>query len=338
LECWVPGTQPGTFEKLADLEATPIEKLRCRRLVSVAASKLEAQAKAGTAQIRVRLSVGGAEVETLTLRVLHAEEPWPGTLLAGPDCLFFKADGSAGSLAQRAGRGATDPAPEKVIMLVPKESESEYRKFAPIKRLERRALGKEALFLGDPLVEGVTPKPNVGELFGVAQSLAAMLPEVSWKGICVPGPHRYLPVFRMIADLESYERACSLSGKLPALAVLCLGGGDAARQTPLYTFERALDVLITRLRRAGVQRIVAISEIPEPEREKQCEPYHNRVAEVMQQHHVECVDVFNAWLRDRDWESYYTIRLDGPSSPPVYGAVPNAQAREAIAKLIRNQL
>jgi len=327
LECWIPDPQSGRLEKQADLESTPLAKLRCLRLVSIEAGKLEAQAKACAAQIMVRLSVGGAEVDTLALRVLDAAGSCPGTLQAGPDCLFFRpeTEGKADAAAR----------PEQVIMLVPKESEADYRRLFLIKGLGKKVIGKEALFIGDPLVEGVTPKPSAGELFGVAQTLAAMLPEVTWQGICTPGPHRYLPVFRMIADLEGYVRA-QPGGKLPPLAVLCLGGGDAARQTPLYTFERALDVLITRLRLAGVKRIVAVSVIPEPVREKQCEPYHNRVAEVMRQHHIECVDVFNTWLRDRNWENYY--KLDGPADPPVYGAVPNAQAREGIAKLIKNQL
>jgi len=61
------------------------------------------------------------------------------------------------------------------------------------------------------------PKPNAGELFGVAQTLATALPGVAWKGICTPGPHRYLPIFRMIAGLESYVRA-QPGGKLPPLA------------------------------------------------------------------------------------------------------------------------
>ena len=327
LQCWLSDSKTGKCVAQDDLESTPLDKLRCRRRVSIEASQLEAGARSGSTRVVVRLTVGGAEVETLALRLLHAQATWPGTLRAGPDCLLLspETDGKADPAAQ----------PEQVIMLVPKESESEYRKFFLVKRLERKAEWKEALFVGDPLVEGVTPKPNTGELFGVAQVLAAALPGITWKGVCTPGPHRYLPVFRMIADVEAYERA-QPGGKLPALAVLCLGGGDVSRQTPLYTFERALNVLIARLRLAGAKRIVAVSVIPEPTRERQCEPYHNRVAEVMRQHHIECVDIFNTWLREGHWSGYY--KLEGAGDTPLYGPVPNAQAREAIAKLIKNQL
>ncbi|MGD0089921.1 MAG: GDSL-type esterase/lipase family protein [Planctomycetota bacterium] len=322
LNYWV--CDPSSEKRLKDdsVDATPLGRPRCRQRYSFETAPLETLAMAGKLQIFARLYVGGAEVDTLSLRLLHAEKAWPGTLQAGPDCLLFST-------------GTPDLPPEHVIMLVPKESESEYRKFWALKRLERKNLAKEALFVGDPLVEGVAPKPNAGELFGVAKLLAAALPDVAWKGVCTPGPHRHLPIFRMIADVEAYTRA-QPNGQLPALAVVCLGGGDVDRQTPLYTFERALDVLIARLRLGGVKTIVVAGVVPAPAREKQCKPYHDRVAAAMQQHHIECVDIYNTWLRDDNWMRYY--KLEGAGDSPVYGSEPNAQAREAIVKMIKNQL
>jgi lysophospholipase L1-like esterase len=266
----------------------------------------------------VRLSVGGAEVETKRFRFLHSMAVWPGTVQAAPDHLVFIPNTPAG-----AGE------PERVIMLVPKESEAEYRKFRPLKALAREEIGKEALFLGDPLVEGIAPK--AGEPLGVGKSLAALLPGVTWQSVYTPGPHRYLPIFRVLADLDAHSKA--QPGALPPLAIVCLGGGDVIRQTPLHTFERAVDALLNRLRLGGAKRIVVVGVLPEPGRERQCEPYQERVQELLRQHHVDCVDVLNAWVREGNWASHYA--LEGMDSAPVFGPVPNAAAREQIAKMIR---
>jgi hypothetical protein len=82
-----------------------------------------------------------------------------------------------------------------------------------------------------------------------------------------PGPHRHLPIYRIIAALESYVAAREKK-TIPGLVIVSLGGGDAARQTPLHSFERGIDALIDRLRAAGARRVVFVGVIPEPFREQ----------------------------------------------------------------------
>ena len=323
-----PGTSGG-------YEATPLDTMRRKRRISLDAANMETQAKTGSLRLFIRLAVGGAEVDTLSARILYATSAWPGAIVAGADHLLFGAGAPDAwknmtlEEAQKAGLL------ERVIMLVPKESESEYRKFRPLKAWAHEDIGKEALFLGDPLVESTTPKANADELAGVAKLLGAQVPGVTWKSVCLPGPHRHMPAFRLLAGLEACVRE-QPDGKLPALAVVSLGGGDVARQTPLHTFERILDVLIARLQLAGVKRIVVVGVIPEPTRERQCDAYQDRVSEVLRLHHVDSVDVLNTWIREGNWARHFT--LEGTEGAPVFGPVPNAKARAQIAKMIKDRL
>jgi len=127
----------------------------------------------------------------------------------------------------------------------------------------------------------------------------------------------------------------SPGGKLPALAIVSLGGGDVARQTPIHTFERALDTLLDRLRVGGVKKILFVGVLPEPSREKQCEPYQERVLEVQRQHHVDGVDIFNTWTKESDWARRFC--LDGAEKAPLYGPVPNSAALDEIVQMIKRR-
>ncbi|MCY3023730.1 MAG: hypothetical protein NTW87_32520 [Planctomycetota bacterium] len=326
----------GAVAAAEEYDATPLEGPRRKRRVSLEAGPLEEQVRGGGVQMLIRLFVGDAEVETMPLRLLHASAPWPGAIEAGPDHLLFR-PGSAAKAEPASGAASTDPVPaERVIVIVAKENEAEYRKFAPLRKsLAREAAGKEALFIGDPLVEGVPEKSDPSQLFGVAQALATATPKIAWQSVSTAGPHRHLPLFRMLAGLDEFVRS-QADGKAPAIAVVCLGGGDVARQTPVHTFERALDVLIDRLRLAGVRAIVVAGVIPEPTREHQCEPYQDRVLDVLRQHHADSVDVYNAWARETDWTWRYA--LDRARDARAFGPVPNSQAREEIARMIKDRL
>jgi lysophospholipase L1-like esterase len=309
-----------------ELDATPVEGERRKLRVSLETGKLLEQARRGKTRLTVQLAVGGVEVEEVCLRLLHAAAPWPGTVRAGADHLLFSPE------VNQPG----DCPGERAMIVVPKQDEADYRTFAPLKAFTReRTASGEGLFLGDPLVESVQPKPNGGELFGLASALAGLTPNMQWKGVCTPGPHRYLPVFRMLADLESFARTRP-DGKLPPVVVVCLGAGDVARQTPLHTFQRAVDAVVNRLRLGGARRIVVAGVIPEPARERQCETYQERLSSLLRQHHVDGLDIFNNWTKDDAWERRFL--LDGAGSAKLYGPVPNAAAREEIAKLLKDKL
>jgi len=316
------------FENPEQVAVTPLEGLRHKFRLQITAGEIDPDHK-GKTEMMMRLSVGDVPVETLRLRILHSTAPWPAPVLAGPDGLWMKTrydfdDGNGGSRAEFR--------EERVVTIVPKENESEYRKFLPLKVLERRDLGKDALFLGDPLIEGVTLKHDGSDKVGLAKAVAVAMPEFTWKSACVPGPHRGLPVFKFLAELDAFMRANG--GKVPSLVVISLGTGDVSRQTPMHTFERALDALIDRLRLGGVKKIVVAGVVPEPSREKQCEPYQERLSDLLRVHHIDSVPILSEWKNESDWVRYFST--DGTEK--VLGPVPNAQAREKIAQMIKDRL
>jgi hypothetical protein len=316
------------FEQPEQLAVTPLDGPRRKFRVQINASEVDPDKK-GKTDLMLRLAVGDVPVETLRLRVLHSTAPWPAPVTAGPDGLWTKTkydfdDGNGGT--------RSEIREERVVTIVPKENESEYRKFLPLKVLERRDLGKEALFVGDPLVEGVTLKRDGNDKVGLAKAVAAAMPEFTWKSVCVPGPHRGLPVFKFISELDAFMRANG--GKVPGLVVISLGTGDVSRQTPMHTFERALDALIDRLRAGGVKKVIVAGVVPEPSREKQCAPYQERLSDLLRVHHIDSVDIFSEWKNESDWVRYFSA--DGTEK--VLGPVPNAKAREKIAQMIKDRL
>ena len=166
--------------------------------------------------------------------------------------------------------------------------------------------------------------------------LAKATPNTKWTFCSTPGPHRYSPLLRMVADLEAL-RARDPDAKLPPLAEVNLGAADAAHQTPQYTFERALFTLVARLLAGGCERIIVIGVIPEPYREKQSEPYQERTATVVRQHHINGVDMLHLWTNGDDtWERRFSS--SGKAGDETLLATPNAGAIEEIVQQIQSRL
>ena len=57
-------------------------------------------------------------------------------------------------------------------------------------------------------------------------------------------------------------------------------------------------------------------------------------ADLLRQHHIDSVDILSAWTKESDWVRYFSA--DGTEK--VLGPVPNAQAREKIAQMIKDRL
>ena len=329
-----------------DQEATPLEGLRKKLTLPVSAASLKALADKSPTRLVLQLTVGDVEVSSMPFRLLNSgAAQWPGALQSGAGELFFSS--ANGNRSQQPTANSQQPIAinlERVMMLIEHQDESQYRKFAPLRRIGRGDIGPDALFVGDPMIEapggccqgakeGGVHNPNEQPV-GMAKLVSAVYPNSNWKAVSTPGPHRHLPIFRMLAELDAYTRRHS--GKVPGLAVVFLGSGDTARQTPLHTFERALDSLIDRLRACGAQKIVVVGVIPEPGRERQCEPYQERVQDVLRQYHLDGVDVFHMWTGESGWARRYA--LDGTGTSPVFGPFPNAQALEEIVNIIKDKL
>lgn len=306
--------------------ATPDESGRRKLRVSFPA-KLD-QALTGKAELTLRFVVGGVECQIEKFRLLHAHAlSWPGKLvLDGGELTFLPntPNGAAGTPVEN----------ERLIVLVPHEDEASHRRLKPLDSFSVNSAATEALFIGDPLVEGVAPAANNAPSIGLAAALAKAKPSIKWKAIETAGPHRYRPLLRMLVDLDAYVTA-SPNTKLPKLVVLNLGSGDVSRQTPLHTFERALDTLLARLSAGGVDEIVVVGAIPEPWRERQCEPYQDRVDNVVKHHHVKGIDLFHTWTVDANWMKRFST--DGENSD-IAGPVPNAAAIDEIVQLILSRL
>lgn len=335
-----------------DQETTPLDGPRKKLRVSFPYPQLEQLAQSGQATLQLRLTVGGVDVEEQRVRLLHSTAPWPGTVVPGPGLLYYTPRTPAAGETFRIEEMNVAPGPqaadakananllglndlERVMVLVPEENEAEYRRFAPLKNLlTRTELGDEALFLGDPLVEG--PQPKISELQGLGLRLPPVFKEFKWSGACTPGPHRHLPIYRIISALESYVGARA-NKTVPGLVIVSLGGGDAARQTPLHSFERGVDALIDRLRVAGARRVVFIGVVPEPFREDNSRIYQERLADVLRRHHTDGVDVQNAWTRETDWIRRYSIDATAGENA-LYGSTLNGAALDELAKMTRDRL
>ena len=128
---------------------------------------IEEQARSGLAQLRLQLFVGDVSIETARFRLLHSRsKSWPGTLVAGADKLLIaeKDIPTPTLIPMTTPRldtsqeldsfiGALEKSDlDRVMIVVPRENESEYRFAAPLKVVLSDDFGREALFLGDPLL------------------------------------------------------------------------------------------------------------------------------------------------------------------------------------------
>jgi hypothetical protein len=324
------------------LEATPLESPRKKLRIPLPAGELSEACLGCAPQLNISFTVSDVEVERIRFRVLDAQsKTWPGKLLPGADSLFLgplggREEAGAGIKTDSAGLPVQPTALarsglERALFILPRENEEEYRAFAGLKALGEGTVWQTALFLGDPLVEQGAAVHQAN----LAARIAKAWPAFKWSNIFTAGPHRYEPIFRMLAGLDEFVRA-QPEGRFPELVVLSLGGGDVARQTQLHDFERALSLLLRRLRLAGAEKIFIIGVLPEPEREKQCQSYQERVLGVQRQQHVEGLDLFNTWTIEKDWARRYS--LEGMAGAPIYGAELNAQALDEIVNRLQQEL
>jgi hypothetical protein len=217
---------------------------------------------------------------------------------------------------------------EQVLLVVPREDPDSYARFRLLADLGK-AKGA-ALFLGDPLAE-TTAAEGAAQPVGLAANLAKSATSWDWQVCQKPGPHRGRFIHQLVACAEAAARKQTDRGL--ELAVVSLGGSDAAEQTPLYDFERGLDVVVDRLRRAGTRRILLVGVMPRPRREAQAERYRARCAEVVGQHYLESLDLYALWTKEPDWERRF--KPAGQEDRAVYGPTPSAAALEQLAGRIK---
>lgn len=312
----------------AKFNVTPDATGRKKQLISFDVSSVVKEALDKPVPLKLTLMIDGVECQSQQFRMLDARaKNFPGRLAVEGGELVFH---SINPLAATDEKGRPiETAAERMIMLVPHVDESAHRILKPFDFFAPGKKSNDVLFLGDPLVEGITEKP--GELTGLAARLKEQVPSLNWQAIDIAGPHRTRPIFRMIAELETLTSK-SPEG-LPGRAVINLGGGDVARQTQLHTFERALDTLLTRLRAGGVQKVLVVGPIPEPWREHQCEPYQERVKSLVNQHNVDELDLFHMWTKESNW-----VRRFSNGNDPVAGPGPNSETLDELAKLIADRI
>jgi hypothetical protein len=73
----------------ADQETTPLDGPRKKLRVSFPFESLEQYAQNGQAALKLRLTIGGVDVEEQRVRLLHSTAPWPGTVIPGPGHLYY---------------------------------------------------------------------------------------------------------------------------------------------------------------------------------------------------------------------------------------------------------
>jgi hypothetical protein len=295
------------------------ERFKCHKIrIPLEVGKLESALKSGRARAEVALTVGSVPVEKVVFRLLHSRYPWPEALEAGLDTLTIRSDRNAG------GR-------EHVIIVVPREKEAGYRRFRlPGSRGPSVGERQDILFLGAPLAE---PSRHAEANVGLPALLAKSAVDRNWSTATLPGPHRGWFVYRLLAAAESW--AAARKGRVPERVVVSVGGADARCQTPLYRFERGLDVLVDRLRRAGAKWILFLGVVPEPGRKTQGQSYQARWAEVVRRHHLASIDVFTMWTREKNWMSRFSV---DPGNRAAYGPTPDLRSLEALAKLIGGKI
>lgn len=311
----------------ADFDANPAEAGRQKLRVPVDGARLEALARSGAARLELELCVGGVPAERFVFRLLHARQPWTGKLAARAGQLEYVP--------------AADRPSEWALFVVPREDEADYRRFQPLGLRGLLGTGaKTALLVGDPLSEApVGTKPDAA--IGLAGKLPQACPELTWTTWSMPGPHQGRFVYKLIEGVEACLQNLP-EGKTPDLAVVTLGGADAAGQTPLHDFERGLDLVVDRLRMRGIKRIVLMGVVPEPGRPAQGELYQQRLTDVLRQHHLDAVDPFALWTRlpdgsaSKDWMKRFALDPEGKS--PVYGPMPNGDALDELIEALKAKL
>ena len=316
------GAESAGASGAGDAEATPEATGRRKVRVPLDVRAIEAAARSGQARLELTLTVGGLPAERIVFRLLHSRAEWPAAVRAEPDGLACVPAGAES---------------ERTLTVVPREDEAEYRRFRPLGLqglLGGAGAAKSALFLGDPLVEVADPGKPQGDI-GLAARLAAGAPQLKWTAVSLPGPHRGRFMFRLIAATETWLKAQG-AAQVPDLALVSLGNADAGQQTPFHDFERGLDVLVDRLRRAGVPRILVLGLVPEPGRLEQGLAYRVKLDEVLRQHHLDSIDILGEWTKDKEWTKRFALDPEGRS--PVFAPVPNTASLDSIVELVKARL
>lgn len=317
-----PARRDGTIVK--DERSPTMEKRKPLELrLPLSGDTLCRALRKGTVRVEISLDVGGVPAGKTVLRVLPSRGVWPAELRATADGLRV---GGGKSKDEKTADG------EEVLVLVPREKEADYRRHRLLRTLLEGRDDKEAFFLGDPLVENLVSEKNVG---GLADDLKARGEVPRWRRCLITGPYRGRPVFEFLAKLEAWLRKEGVE-RLPATAVVSLGSGDVARQTPPHEFGRALDVLIDRLRLRGARRIVFLGIVPQPGRMRAAEVLQKQVREISRRHHLRGLDLVELWKKEGDWERRF--RLSFALDDAVFGPVPNLAARKEIAFLLSELL
>jgi len=309
---------PTSGERLVTPGLTGRRKIR----LPIETGPLEKALRKAPAQIELTLTIGGVPTERRTYRILHSRADWNGRLEARLDGLtFLPATEKAGG--------------EEPLFLLPREDPAAYRRFQLGLLGSGTPTAADALFLGDPLVESDEPPP-ADKAVGLSARLVTRMAGSRWSHRCLPGPHRGYYVFRLLAAADELVRSAK-DGKLPPVVVVSLGAGDMRSQTPGYDFERGLDLLVDRLRKAGVKRIFIVGVLPLPDEEKASRLYQHRVADVIRQQRLGGLDLVTAWLSEPEWSQRFRIP-NSQDTAPAYAPVPNAETLDQIAKQVIDRL
>ena len=284
---------------------------------------LERSLREATAQLELKLTIGGVPTDRRVYRILHSRADWGGHTEARLDGLAFLRD--AESKAE----------PEDVLFLLPREDPAGSRRFQLGLLGRQEPAGADVLFIGDPLIEPNGPTP-ANTPAGLSALLAKHLLDHRWTHRCLPGPHRGFYIFRLLAAVDDRIRSAK-DGKLPQIAIVSLGSGDTSRQTPGYDFERGLDLLVDRLRKAGVKRIFMVGVLPLPGQEKASSIYQDRLAHVIRMHRLGSLDLVSAWKEEPKWVERFRIPASKDTTP-AYAPVPNAETLNEIAEQVIDRL
>jgi hypothetical protein len=275
-----------------------------------------------SARIEFVLTIGGVPADRRTYKILHSKADWNGRLDARLDGLAFLPDTEEGLV-------------EEPLFLLPRENQAAYRRFQSGLFGGGAPTISTALFLGDPLAEPAEP-PAAGTAVGLSARLASRSADSRWSHRCLPGPHRGFYIFRLLAAADELIRSAK-DGKVPPVVVVSLGAGDTSNQTPGYDFERGLDLLVDRLRKAGATRILVLGVMPLPDQEKASRLYQDRVANMIRQQHLGSLDLVSAWLKEPEWSKRFRIP-SAEGAAPTYAPVPNAETLDQIAKQVIERL
>lgn len=317
----LPETASASTPRSGELDATPDLTGRRKIRIPLDMSTLEVALREQPAHFEVSLQVGGVPAGRQSFRLLHSRAEWNGHLESRLDGLLFAS-------------GKENVTFEQPLFLLPREDDSAYRRFN-LPLLGAKGTADQALFLGDPWVE-TAEAPAAASGAGLSARLAGQTSNCRWTHVCVSGPHRGYYIFRLLAAADQFIRSAP-DGKIPQLVILSLGAGDMIRQTPGYDFQRGLDLLVDRLRKAGAERVFVVGVLPLPEQDKASLLYQSRAADAIRNHHLESLDVVSAWLKSSDWTKRFLI--PGPEgSAAAYAPVPNTETLDETARQIAERI